>query len=130
MPLALHRTVRAVAIGLCVSCLMAAAAGAQPKPPEGQSEGVSESEAAPVFTRAVVRSFHEEAGGKTYVRLKLLPRAKLPFTVQTFRVADRSLLKGLAEGASVKFTTRHIDGENTVTSIQPAVECRRFQPCD
>uniref|UniRef100_UPI000D48AB7E copper-binding protein n=1 Tax=unclassified Variovorax TaxID=663243 RepID=UPI000D48AB7E len=122
MSLALHRTVRAAAIGLCVSCLMAAAAGAQPKPPE--------SEAAPVFTRAVVRSFHEEAGGKAYVRLKLLPRAKLPFTVQTFRVADRSLLKGLAEGASVKFTARHIDGENTVTSIQPAVECRRFQPCD
>ena len=126
MPLALHRTVRAVAIGLCVSCFMAAAAGAQPKPPEGESG----SEAAPVFTRAVVRSFHEEAGGKAYVRLKLLPRAKLPFTVQTFRVADRSLLKGLAEGASVKFTSRHIDGENTVTSIQPAAECRRFQPCD
>jgi Cu/Ag efflux protein CusF len=125
MPLAPHRTVLA-SIGLGF-LLMAANAGAQPKPPDGlEHAGTS----AQVLTRAVVRSFHEEPGGKSYVRLKLLPRAKLPFTVQTFRVADRSLLAGLSEGASVKFTSRHIDGENTVTSIHAVAGCQRFQPCD
>ena len=86
--------------------------------------------AEPVFTRARVTSFHEEHGGKFYVRLKLLPRAKIPFSTQTFRVADRALLTGIQEGAWVKFTSRHIDGENTVTSIQVVAECVRFQQCD
>lgn len=69
-------------------------------------------------------------GDKLYIRLKLLPRAKLPFTTQTFRVMDGALLAGIPEGSWVKFTARHIDGDNTVTSIQLAEECKRFQPCD
>ena len=88
------------------------------------------SAAEPVFTRARVRSFLEEPGGKFYVRLKLLPRTKIPFSTQTFRVTDRALLTGIQEGAWVKFTSRHIDGENTVTSIQAVAECVRFQQCD
>ena len=88
------------------------------------------SAAEPVFTRARVASFHEEHGGKFYVRLKLLPRAKIPFTTQTFRVADRALLTGIQEGSWVKFTSSHVDGENTVTSIHAVAECPRFQQCD
>ena len=91
-----------------------------------------ETPAAPVYTRARVVSVEQEAGsgGKLYVRLKLLPRSKIPFTTQAFRVADRALLAGIAEGAWVQFTARHVEGENTLTSIHAVEECRRFQPCD
>lgn len=83
-----------------------------------------------VFTRARVTSFHQEAGDKLYVRLKLLPRSKIPFATQTFRVTDRSLVAGISEGAWVKFTSKRMDGENVVTSIHTTPECQRFQKCD
>lgn len=83
-----------------------------------------------VYTRAEVRSFFQEADGRYYVRLKLLPRAKIPFTTQAFRVTDRAMLSGIEEGASVRFTSRHVEGENTLTSIQPAAPCQRFRPCE
>ncbi|WP_369657252.1 hypothetical protein [Variovorax sp. V213] len=86
--------------------------------------------AAPVTTYARLTSFKEESDGKLYVRLKLIPRAKIPFTVQAFRVRDRTLLAGIAEGAWVRFTAKHIDGENTLTSIHVAPQCKRFQACD
>lgn len=86
-------------------------------------------EPATVFTRARLTSTFEEPGGKLYVRLKLLPRSKIPFTTQTFRLAERSLLADIPDGSWVKFTSKHVDGENTVTFIQLAEECRRFQPC-
>ena len=85
---------------------------------------------APVLTRARVVSVQQEPGGPLYVRLKLLPRSKLPFTTQRFAVVDRTLLAGIAEGAWVKFTAKSVEGENTLTSIQIAEECKRFQPCD
>ena len=69
-------------------------------------------------------------GNATLVRLKLLPRAKLPFTTQTFRVVNPALLHGISQGAWVQFTARHIDGENTLTSIRATVECKRFERCD
>ena len=85
---------------------------------------------ATVYTRARLTSTFEESGGRFYVRLKLLPRAKIPFTTQAFRVRDRSLVAGLPEGAWVKFTTARIEGENTLTSIHVVPECKRFQHCD
>ena len=76
-------------------------------------------------------SVEADAGGTaTLVRLKLLPRAKLPFTTQTFRVVNPALLHGISQGAWVQFTARHIDGENTLTSIRVTAECKRFEPCD
>ncbi len=84
----------------------------------------------PVLTRARVSSFSKAPGGKFHLRLKLMPRAKLPFTTQTFTVADRALLAGISEGDWVKFAMQRIDGENTVTSLQVVAACRRFQPCD
>jgi Cu/Ag efflux protein CusF len=86
--------------------------------------------ATPVYTRAEVRSFFDEANGKSYIRLKLAPHSKIPFSTQSFLVPDRSWLAGLREGASVKFTAQRIDGENTLTSIHLAEPCRRFQACD
>ena len=87
-------------------------------------------DATPVYTRAEVRSFFEEADGKMYIRLKLLPRSKIPFSTQNFFVPDRSLLVGIKEGASVQFTAKHLMGQNTLTSIRLAEPCRRFQRCD
>ena len=84
----------------------------------------------PVFTRARLASSYEEPGGKLYVRLKLLPRSKIPFATQTFRLPDRSLLADIPDGSWVKFTSKHIDGENTLMSIHTVAECKRFQPCD
>jgi len=81
-----------------------------------------------VYTRARVVSLPQ--AGEPYVRLKLLPRSKIPFTTQAFRVADRALLAGIPEGAWVKFTARHVEGENTLTSIHVVEECKRFQRCD
>jgi Cu/Ag efflux protein CusF len=87
--------------------------------------------AEPVYTRARVVSVDRDggSGGKLYVRLRLLPRAKLPFTTQTFRVVDQALLAGVSEGAWVRFTARRLEGENTLTAIQIAEECKLFQPC-
>jgi Cu/Ag efflux protein CusF len=101
----------------------AAAQRAEPRPAETAAE------AAPVTTYARLTSVEKEPDGKLYVRLKLLPKAKLPFTVQRFRVRDRSLLAGIAEGSWVRFTAKHIDGENTLTSIRITAECKRFQEC-
>lgn len=83
-----------------------------------------------VFTRARIVSFQQEAGNRFYVRLKLMHRAKLPFMTQTFRVTDRSLLVDIPKGAWVKFTARHVEGENVLTAIYMVAECKRFQPCD
>ena len=87
-------------------------------------------EPTPVFTRARFTSAYEEPGGKLYVRLKLLPGFQIPFATLTFRVPDRSLLADIPEGSWVKFTSKRIDGENSLTSIHPVAECKRFQPCD
>ncbi len=109
------------------------AAGAQPVAPAGAASAAAEdaAPAAPVYTRARLVSVEADAGGNpTHVRLKLLPRAKLPFTTQTFRVVNPALLHGIPQGTWVQFTARHIDGENTLTSIRVTAECKRFEPCD
>jgi len=85
----------------------------------------------PIETRATLRSVTEEDGGsRTYVYLKIMPKAKVPFTTLRFRVRDRALLNGLSEGATVKFRAERIDGENTLTAIRGVPPCVRFQPCD
>src|SRR5690242_12562229 len=97
---------------------------------EAPQTGAASSTATPVWTRAEVRSFFEEADGRFYIRLKLLPRAKIPFSTQNFLVPDRAWLTGIKEGASVRFTARHLAGENTLTAIQLAEPCKRFEKCD
>lgn len=120
----------ATALVLAAAC---GAAGAQPVAPAGAASAAVEgaAPAAPVYTRARLVSVELDASGNaTLVRLKLLPRAKLPFTTHTFRVVNPALLHGTPQGAWVQFTARHIDGENTLTSIRVTAECKRFEPCD
>ncbi len=120
-----------IALVLAAGC---AVAGAQPVAPAGAASldvKAAAPAAAPVYTRARLVSVEADAGGNTtHVRLKLLPRAKLPFTTQTFRVVNPALMHGIPQGAWVQFTARHIDGENTLTSIRATAECKRFERCD
>lgn len=100
-------------------------------PAAAQAAPAAPAAAEGVFTRATVRGIFEEDGGKrVYIRLKLVPRGKIPFSTLTFRVPDRALVAGIAEGASVAFRAERIGGENTLTAIRPAPPCERFQPCD
>ena len=105
----------------------AAPASASPAPPSAAGSGTA---AQPVYTRAVVRSIVRQDGGRRYVQLKLVPRAKLPFTTITYRVLDSRLLDGVSEGASVQFIAARIDGENTVTAMRIAAPCERFRQCE
>lgn len=106
-------------------------AGSQESPSPAAPAASPATAAAPVETRAILRSVTEEDGGKrAYVHLKIVPKAALPFTTLRFRVRDRALLAGLGEGASVKFRAARIDGENTLLSIRAVPSCVRFQPCD
>lgn len=115
--------------GLATARALAAvwgAAGALPVAPAGAASATAEdaAPAAPVYTRARLVAVEADADGNaTHVRLKLLPRAKLPFTTQAFRVVNPALLHGISQRAWVQFTARHIDGENTLTSIRVTEEC-------
>ena len=90
--------------GVATALVLAAvwgAAGAQPVAPAGAASAAGEgaAPAAPVYTRARLVSVEMDASGNAMlVRLKLLPRAKLPFTTQTFRVVNPALLYGISQG--------------------------------
>jgi len=72
-----------------------------------------------VYTRGEFRGTHEEKGAnRLYVRLKLVPGHKLPFSTLTYRVRDPQLLAGLQNGAQVEFRAERIDGENTLTALR------------
>ena len=110
-------------------CALAASAAAAPSAPATQGDsGAATVE--PVYTRARLVSVEKEADGRLLVRLKLLPRSKIPFTTLTFTVRDRALLDDISEGSWVKFTARSEGGVNWLTAIHEVEECRRFQPCD
>ena len=103
------------------------AAAAQPV-----ADGAEAAAPEPVATRARVVSVDAATGRDKprYIRLQLVPRARLPFSTLTFRVRDAALVSGITPGIWVKFKAERQDGENTLTSIQVVAECQRFQPCD
>ncbi len=107
---------------------LAANAVAAPLAPTTEG-GTGAATVEPVYTRARLVSVDKESDGRILVRLKLLPRSKIPFSIHTFRVVDRALLAGIPEGAWVQFTARHMDGENTLTAIRITAKCNRFEPC-
>ena len=110
-------------------CALAPSAVAAPSAPATQGDK-SAATAEPVFTRARLVSVQPDRDGRLLVRLKLLPRSKIPFSTLTFTVRDRALVADIPEGAWVKFTARSVEGENLLTAIHVVEECRRFQPCD
>ena len=85
--------------------------------------------AAHVETRAIVRSVGMEDGQHLYIRLKLLPQPKVPFSTLTFRVLDARLVEGLREGDSVAFTAARVEGENRLTAIRTVPPCERSREC-
>ncbi|MBU0749319.1 MAG: hypothetical protein KKG67_21280 [Gammaproteobacteria bacterium] len=120
-------TVLVATTSLC--CAIVTNAVAAPSAPATQAEQ-SAPTAEPVFTRARLVSVQPDRDGRLLVRLKLLPRSKIPFSTLTFTVRDRALVADIPEGAWVKFTARSVEGENLLTAIHVVEECRRFQPCD
>jgi CubicO group peptidase (beta-lactamase class C family) len=83
-----------------------------------------------VYTRGELRSAPErDSAGHSYVRIKLVPRAKLPFSTLTYRVLDPALLAGLQPGVLVEFRAERKDGENTLTAIRPAPPCTPASDC-
>ena len=73
-----------------------------------------------VYTRGEYRGTFEERNGRLYVRVKLVPGSKIPFSTLTYRVTDRKLVAGLSSGAVVEFRAERIDGENTIIAMRPA----------
>lgn len=116
-----------VVASLC--SVMAASAMAAPSAPATQGEQ-SAATAEPAYTRARLVSVQPDRDGRLLVRLKLLPRSKIPFSTLTFTVLDRALVADIPEGSWVKFTARSEGGVNWLTAIHAVEACRRFQPCD
>jgi Cu/Ag efflux protein CusF len=117
--------------GVLVAGALLAPIGAGAASPAAPTPGEPAAAADAVLTRAIVQSIVEQEGGRRiHIHLKVAPGAKLPFTTLTFRVPDRQMIAGLAQGQSVKFSARRIDGENTLTAIRAVPPCVRFQPCD
>ncbi|QJW85281.1 hypothetical protein HK414_23480 [Ramlibacter terrae] len=100
-------------------------------PSVAYAAGAAEASATPadVYTRAIVRSISKNDQKHLYIRLKLLPGAKLPFSTLTYRVIDERLVAGLREGDSVAFKAERVDGENVLKAIQAATPCERFREC-
>lgn len=63
------------------------------------------------------------------MRLKLMPRGKVPFSTLSFQVDRPALLEGLAVGDEVGFVAESRPGGNTLTRIRKVAPCVRFQPC-
>ena len=78
----LRRAAGWIACAAAAALLPAAGVAGAPEPP---------SEAATVYTRAEVRSFFEEADGRPFVRLKLLPRVHAFVIVQVLTAPRRPL---------------------------------------
>ena len=82
-----------------------------------------------LYTRAVVRSVATEHG-QLYIRLKVAPQAKIPFSTHTYLVKDAKLVAGLKEGDSVRFRAERQGGENVLTAIHATPPCERFSKCE
>jgi len=119
---AMARVLRPLAWTLTGLCVVAGASAQAPS-----AEPTTRSDR--VYTRAQLTSTFDEGHDKPYVRLKLIPRAKIPFQIQTFRLNDRSLVAAIPVGATVEFLSERVDGTNTVTAIRQVPECRRFEVC-
>jgi serine-type D-Ala-D-Ala carboxypeptidase/endopeptidase len=74
-----------------------------------------------VYTRGEFRGrFEEDGGRKQFVRVKLAPGQKLPFSTLTFRVLDPKVVQGMAEGSLVEFRAERLAGENTIVEMRLA----------
>lgn len=109
-----------IQLALAASALNVAHAAGVVEPPAS---------AADVYTRAIVRSISTDDRKHLYIRLKLIPRSKIPFSTVTYRVLDARLVAGLREGDSVAFKAERLDGENVLTAIHAATPCERFKEC-
>jgi Cu/Ag efflux protein CusF len=120
---------RAMLFTCMVSMVLLGGGPAAAQPAGGAAEAAAPE---PVATRARVVSVDVATGSDKprYIRLQLVPRARLPFSTLTFRVRDAALVSGITPGIWVQFKAERQEGENTLTSIHVVAECQRFQTCD
>ena len=85
--------------------------------------------ASEVYTRAIIQSISTDEGKHLYIRLKLMPLSKIPFSTVTYRVLDARLVAGLRKGDSVAFKAERLDGGNVLTALHTATPCERFKEC-
>ncbi len=82
-----------------------------------------------VYTRAVVRGLPARGESPPLIRLKILPRGKLPFTTLSFRVDDPALLRGVSMGDEVGFIAARRAHGNTLVALRKAAPCVRLRHC-
>jgi Cu/Ag efflux protein CusF len=73
---------------------------------------------AQALTEGEVRKL-DKAQGKLTLRHGEIKNLDMPPMTMVFRVKDAKMLDGLAEGSKVKFAAEKIDGQYTVTVLQP-----------
>ena len=71
------------------------------------------------MTEAEVRKV-DTAAGKLTLKHGEIKNLDMPPMTMVFRVKDAAMLSKLQTGDRVKFSAEKIDGQYTVTSIQPA----------
>jgi len=62
----------------------------------------------------------DAAGGRVTLRHGPIPSLDMPGMTMQFQVKDAALLQGLKEGSRIRFAAEKINGQYTVTVIQPA----------
>ena len=82
-----------------------------------------------VYTRATVRQLPTASEQPAVVRLKIMPRGKIPFSTLSFRVDDARLLQGIAVGDEVGFIAESGASGNVLKVLRKVPPCVRFQPC-
>ena len=62
----------------------------------------------------------DAAAGRITLRHGPIPNLDMPGMTMPFQVKDAALLQGLKEGSRIRFAAEKINGQYTVTVIQPA----------
>ena len=75
--------------------------------------------AASVLTEAEVRRI-DAANNRITLRHGPIPNLEMPPMTMQFQVRDAVLLQGLQEGSRIRFAAERINGQYTVTVVQPA----------
>jgi Cu(I)/Ag(I) efflux system protein CusF len=107
----LHRLVPLVLIAVSPAAWAQGAAPANPTAPAAaQAQALSDAEVRRV----------DAAGGRVTLRHGPIPSLDMPGMTMQFQVKDAALLQGLKEGSRIRFAAEKINGQYTVTVIQPA----------
>lgn len=92
---------------------------ATPSGPASTPSSAPAAAAASVLTEAEVRRI-DAANNRITLRHGPIPNLEMPPMTMQFQVRDAVLLQGLQEGSRIRFAAERINGQYTVTVVQPA----------